>query len=79
MKAAQNPLARYLSEKGITQDEFARSVDLTQATVSKLINGRTGISLATATKIEAATGGEVKAVYWHYSRLPSGAPHGAGQ
>lgn len=78
-RARDNMLARYLSESGITQEDFAKKVDLTQATVSKLCNGRTGASMATAFRIESATGGAVPAIYWHHLKSPSGASAEAGQ
>jgi len=52
-------LAEYLECRGITQAAFARSVGLTQATVSKLCRGKVGVSLAKAAQIERATGGAV--------------------
>ena len=59
-----NPLARHLAATGMTQTAFAQTVGLTQATVSKLCAGKTGVSLDTAIRIERATGGAVPVEAW---------------
>jgi plasmid maintenance system antidote protein VapI len=54
----------YLDATGQTQAEFAATVGLTQATVSKLCRGKLGLKLATAFRIERATGGAVPVSAW---------------
>lgn len=52
-------LSQYLADARLTQDEFARRIGLSQAMVSKICRRTVGVSLATAVKIERATGGKV--------------------
>ena len=61
---AMNSLTRYLKENDLTQAAFAERVGLRQATVSKVCAGKVGVSLATALRIERATGGAVPVSVW---------------
>lgn len=54
-------LQAYIRRSGITQAEFAAKVGLTQGRISQIINSGTH-HLGTATKIEAATDGEVSLI-----------------
>jgi len=56
-------LAQYLTDKKITQAEFARRLNVNQGTVSKLCAGKRP-SWNMATRIAAATGGEVPVQVW---------------
>lgn len=57
-------LSEYLIEAGITQGRFAETVDVTQATISRLATGASRPGLPLAVKIEEATGGRVPAASW---------------
>ena len=50
-------LAEYLRETGLSQQEFARRVGISQPTVSALLAGRRKPSLALMEKITRATNG----------------------
>jgi 3,4-dihydroxy 2-butanone 4-phosphate synthase/GTP cyclohydrolase II len=52
-------LEDYLQRRGMTNAEFAKIVQLSEATVSLLIRGEIWMSRATAQKILKATRGEV--------------------
>jgi transcriptional regulator with XRE-family HTH domain len=51
-------LSQYLTDRGITQKEFADRVGLDQATISRICRGSSP-SLHAALKIETETGGAV--------------------
>ncbi|MFN3275468.1 MAG: helix-turn-helix transcriptional regulator [Paracoccus sp. (in: a-proteobacteria)] len=57
-------LHAYLTQAGIRQDEFATSVGVTQATISKLVRGVARPSLDLAFAISRATNGLVPVVAW---------------
>lgn len=72
-------LRTYLSENKITQEAFAATIGVTQATVSKLAARAIGPSLDLAIKIERATSGAVPVEAWqdpaqHVVRPSSDAP-----
>jgi len=52
-------LTEYLRQNGITQAAFAQRIGMSQAGLSKVCNGRCGISLERAAKIHRETGGAV--------------------
>lgn len=56
-------LADYLKKHGISQDEFAKSLDppVSQGLVSQWLNGETAITVERAKQIVVATNKEVKA------------------
>jgi transcriptional regulator with XRE-family HTH domain len=56
-------LSEYLEAKGITQAEFARRINTSQAHVSRL-SGDGVPSLKMALRIQAATSGEVPVEAW---------------
>lgn len=62
--AVMNKLQAYLKEAGILQRDFARSVKLSQATISRLASGSTQPSLKVAVRIEQQTDGAVPAASW---------------
>lgn len=56
-------LADWLAEAGITQEAFAKLIDVTQGRVSQLVRGDSGSpSLSLAMRIEEATEGKVKPI-----------------
>jgi DNA-binding XRE family transcriptional regulator len=57
-------LRKYLADTGVGQSDFAKQVKASQATVSKLINGRAVPSLSLAVRIERVTLGEISAASW---------------
>lgn len=57
-------LASYLSARGISRREFARSLGVDPSTTSRLARGEMVPSLELAVKIEKLTRGRVKAAYW---------------
>lgn len=57
-------LAKYLSEHGLSQAEFAATVESRQSFISRLANGVAKPSLAMAVEIERATGGAVPVESW---------------
>lgn len=57
-------LETYLTTHAVRQHEFATIVGVSQATVSKLINGSVQPSLDLAVRIQRATGGAVPADSW---------------
>lgn len=64
-------LLTYLADAGIRQDDFAASVGVTQATISKLVRGVARPSLDLAFAIARVTGGRVPVQSWD----SSGADH----
>ena len=65
-------LRTYLSDRGITQEAFAATIGVTQATVSKLATGSIGPSLDLAIKIQKATDGVVTVEAWRSGAAPDG-------
>lgn len=57
-------LTAYLTTNEITQEQFARRIGRTQATISRLCLGERAPSIETAGLIERATGGAVPAAVW---------------
>lgn len=57
-------LEAYLADHKVRQTDFARSVGVSQATVSKLVSGAMQPSLDLAVRIERTTGGSVPASSW---------------
>ena len=57
-------LAEYLADNGITQREFAESINVDPSVVSRFLKKRVRPGLDTAFAIERATGGRVKAESW---------------
>lgn len=53
-------LADYLEENGLSQEAFAKSVDVTQGAVSQWLTGATKISPEIAKKVERVTAGKVR-------------------
>ena len=56
-----HPLKRYLKDRSLTADEFAAQIGSTSSYLSQIICGHRRPSVEMARKIEAATGGDVKA------------------
>lgn len=54
-------LAKYLSDTGTTQEQFAVLMGVKQSTVSRWIKGQATPNIETAFKIESVTDGEVEA------------------
>lgn len=57
-------LAEYLSKPGLNQKAFADKVSSTQATISRIANGKARPGIDLAVRIERETGGEVPVVSW---------------
>lgn len=57
--ARMTKLAQHLSDRGITQEQFADQVGLDQSTISRLCRGTMTASLPTALKIQAWTEGAI--------------------
>jgi transcriptional regulator with XRE-family HTH domain len=58
-------LKSYLKANGITQEQFASRVGVTQGSLSKIASGpEANISLDTALKIEDATSNAFPVTYW---------------
>lgn len=53
-------LQTYLKKHGISQDAFAKSLDVSKGLVWQWLNGRTEITAEKAVDIERVTRGEVK-------------------
>lgn len=49
-----------ISENGLKQKEFAKSINVTESYISKLLKGESGVSKSTATLIEERYGYSVK-------------------
>lgn len=56
-----NALDLYLTERGLTNAVFGRSVGASEATISRLRNGKQAPSYALVRRIREATGGAVTA------------------
>lgn len=61
---AMDALALYLLQNGLTQKKFAETLNVDQATISKLVRGRLMPSLELAVAIQRETGGAVPAASW---------------
>lgn len=61
---AMTKLDQYLSDQRIRQADFARLLEVRQATVSRLAAGQQLPSLRLAIRIERVTGGAVPANSW---------------
>ncbi|WP_299734696.1 helix-turn-helix transcriptional regulator [uncultured Roseobacter sp.] len=57
-------LGQYLSETDARQEDFAPRVGLSQSAISRLMTGRTKVSLELAFEIEKITKGAVPAKSW---------------
>ena len=57
-------LAKHLAETGITQAEFARSIETSQSFVSQLCSGHSAPSLKKAVLIARVTNGAVPVESW---------------
>jgi transcriptional regulator with XRE-family HTH domain len=57
-------LKEYLTKKNISQEDFARSIGLSQPYISQLVNSERLPSLKVASKIETLTKGSVLATDW---------------
>lgn len=60
-----NKLSQYLEAKKIKQSDFAKLIDATQATVSRLASGAMTPSPDLALRIDEVTGGEVSFPSWY--------------
>lgn len=58
----KHPLAAYLEKTGEKQTDFARRVPISESYLSLILSWKRGVSLATAARLETATGKKVKAV-----------------
>lgn len=56
---ATHPLAKYLEEKKLTQEEFARLVGVTRPTITKVLSGARRFSPEAAQRVVRATKGKV--------------------
>lgn len=52
----QNRIKLIISENGLKQKEFAKSINVTESYISKLLKGESGLSNSTATLIEERYG-----------------------
>ncbi|MFQ6553418.1 helix-turn-helix transcriptional regulator [Aestuariibius insulae] len=57
-------LARYLEDRGETQQQFAKRIGMSQPNVSKLCSENPRLSLSAALRISDATDGEVPVDSW---------------
>lgn len=53
-------LIQYLNKANLTQEAFAKSLGVSQATISRIVLNQAKPSLALAVRIEAKTGGAVR-------------------
>lgn len=60
IKYLMKRLIQYLKRSRLTQEAFAASLGVSQATISRIILQQAKPSLALAVRIEAATGGAVR-------------------
>lgn len=60
LKSNGRYVKRYMDKHGITQDQFAEMLGVTQSLVSQWITGRKRVSPEQAPLIEQKTGGEVR-------------------
>lgn len=65
-------LAEYLTDNGLTQREFAESINLDSSVISRFLRNLARPGLDTAFAIERATGGKVKAESW--AKIDEAAP-----
>ena len=54
-------MSQYLRQRGIKQKDFAERINTSQATVSRIATGASGVSLELAKAIQIESGGAVKA------------------
>lgn len=59
-----NKLTSYLAKKKIDQKTFASMINTTQATLSRVINGKFKPTLELAVAIEKVTNGKVRCEDW---------------
>lgn len=52
-------LQEYLRKEGISPSAWAKTVGIPQPVISRFLSGERGLSLATALRIQEATGGQV--------------------
>jgi len=64
-----NKLAKYLQQKGIRQNHFAKKVGTTPGNLGRLIQGNGSISLRVAYAIEVETDGRVTLYDWIPSKI----------
>lgn len=64
-------LAEYLKSSRTKQEDFAATIGVTQATVSRLVRGVALPNIAMAAAIKAATGGQVDFEVWVTSAAKS--------
>lgn len=57
-------LSRYRADHGISQRDFAKSVECDQSIISRIERGEVSPSLKLAARIERVTGGVVPALSW---------------
>jgi transcriptional regulator with XRE-family HTH domain len=60
MKRRYRTVRAYLEANGITQEQFARVLGISQAHLSEILSGRKRPSVAVALQIEAVTGVTVR-------------------
>lgn len=54
-------LSTFLRSQGLTQEDFAKRIGCRQATVSRILSGKSMVSLHLALQIQKATDGQVMA------------------
>lgn len=57
-------LSAYLKTNRIRQEDFAERIGVSQATVSRLVNGKQTCDIPLAVKIDRATAGAVPLTSW---------------
>jgi DNA-binding XRE family transcriptional regulator len=55
------PLVQYLAQPGHSQSRLALETGVNPSTICRILSGKAGCSLLVALKIDAATGGAVRA------------------
>ena len=74
-----NKLAQYLADKKMSQEAFANSVGTTQATISRIKEGKMQPDIDLASRIQAQTEGHVDVASWPKFKAVAGALGGSPQ
>lgn len=69
-----NKLGKYLKNKGIKQNHFAKKIGTTPSNLGRLIHGEGSITLRLAYAIEVATDGRVTLYDWIPSKIKHASP-----
>lgn len=60
--AHMHPLTRWMDRNFVSQTDFAPKIGVASCHLSQMLSGKRGVTVATARRIEIATGGQVTAI-----------------